>query len=97
MVATALVRIPELLLKLYRPEALATIEEVVGRFSALLDPLQLQWVEWTRSRVLVAKGERELALKSLQSAYDKLIVDEKDARPSAPSRSGTRRLRIDGD
>ena len=31
---------------------------------------------WTRTRALLAKGERDLALRALQSAYDQLVIDE---------------------
>ena len=41
---------------------------------------ELQRVEWTRARRLLAKGERALALEALQSAYDQLIVDEHTPR-----------------
>lgn len=57
-------------------EALATIEDLMGCLSTLLDPRRRQWIEWTRVQALLAKGEREHALEALQSAYDQLIVDE---------------------
>lgn len=80
-VAEVLARRPELLIQLGRADdALAAVEDVVGRFSTLLDSLKLQWVEWTKARALLAKGERQLALEALQSAYDKLIVDENTPR-----------------
>ena len=76
-VASAFVEWPALLVQLNRPdEALATVEDLVGRFSTLLDSLQLQRLEWTKARALLAKGERKHALEALQSAYDKLRVDE---------------------
>ena len=44
--------------------------------SAMGDPTEEQWVEWTKARALLAKGERKLALEALQSAYDQLLVTE---------------------
>ena len=41
---------------------------------------ELQRVEWTGARRLLAKGKRTLALEALQSAYDQLIVDEHTPR-----------------
>ena len=77
MAAQAFVYRSELLVQLNRAdEALATIEDLVGRLSTLLEPLQLQEIEWIRARALLVKGERTLALDALQSAYDSLIVDE---------------------
>ncbi len=32
--------------------------------------------EWTRARALLAKGERQIALETLQSAYDQMVFDE---------------------
>ena len=77
-VVEAFVRRPELLVQVDRPdEALAAVEHLVGHFSALLDPIKLQSVEWTRARALLAKGERALALEALQLAYDQLTVDDR--------------------
>ena len=67
----------DLQIQLNRPEdALSTIEDLTSTFSAMPDAKQLRWVEWTRARALLAKGEREIALETLRSAYDNLIVDE---------------------
>ena len=71
----------ELQVRLDRPEdALATIEDLTSGFSDMLDSPDLQWVEWTRARALLAIGERKLALEALRSAYDNLIVDEETPR-----------------
>ena len=79
-VADAIVHRPEMLVQLGRPdEAMATIENL-GRSSTPPDPPKLQWIEWTKARALLGKGERQLALEALQSAYDKLVVDENTPR-----------------
>lgn len=76
-VAIALLHRSELLVQINRPdEALAALEDLMERFSALLDSIRRQWVEWTKARALLVKGERELALEVLQSAYDQLVVTE---------------------
>ena len=63
--------------QLNRPdEAISTIEDLTSGFSDMLDSPDLQWVEWTRARALLAIGEHKLALEALRSAYDNLIVDE---------------------
>lgn len=77
LVATFLVRRPDLLVHLNRPdEALAALQDMVERFSTLLQPSQLHWMEWTRARALLLKGQRDRALEVLQAAYDQLVVNE---------------------
>ena len=77
----ALAHKADLQVQLNRPEdALSTIEDLRNGFSDMLDSTDLQWVEWTRARALLAIGEHKLALEALRSAYDKLIVDEEAAR-----------------
>ncbi len=75
-VADILVLEAELLIQNSRSdEALAAIGDL-ERFSTPLDPRKRQWVEWTRARALLVKGDREQALEALQAAYDQLVVDE---------------------
>lgn len=77
VVATSLVHKPELLIQLnHLDEALAATDDWVERFSTQRDPTEKQWVEWTKARALLAKGERKLALEALQFAYDQMVVDE---------------------
>ncbi len=78
MVASATVaNKADLPVQLNRPEdALSAIEALTSAFPAMLDSTDMQWVEWTRARALLARGERKLALDALRSAYDNLIVDE---------------------
>ena len=76
IMAIAFVNRAELQARTNRPDdALATIHDLVERFSKLLNPFNLQWIEWTRARALLARGDRELALAMLQSTYDKLTFD----------------------
>ena len=78
MVASATVaNRADLPVQFMRPEdALSAIEALTSAFPAMLDSTDMQWVEWTRARALLARGERKLALDTLRSAYDNLIVDE---------------------
>ena len=59
--------------------ALATCAELAERFGDSDEPdvrRAVAGAEWTRTQALLANGQRDLALKALQSAYDLLIVDE---------------------
>ena len=77
VVVTTLVHKPEMLIQLnHLDEALAATDDLVERFSTQLDPTEKQWVEWTKARALLAKGERKLALEALQFVYDQMVVDE---------------------
>ena len=59
--------------------AIAVCADLARRFGYSDDPgLRgvLADAEWTRTEALLAKGERDLALRALQSAYDQLVIDE---------------------
>ena len=59
--------------------ALAACAELAERFGDSDEPdvrRAVAGAEWTRTQALLANGQRDLALKALQSAYDLLIVDE---------------------
>ena len=56
-------------------DALATIDQLVGRFPAT-DDRALQWAEWTRAQALLIQGGRKKALEVLEAAYSNTTIDE---------------------
>ena len=56
-------------------DALATIDQLVGRFPAT-DDRALQWAAWTRAQALLIQGERKQALEVLEAAYSNTTIDE---------------------
>ena len=80
VVAVALFYKAESLTQVRRPnDALASIEELERGFHAPAEDGPLLWLDWMKARAQLLLGQRELALKTLQSAYDELIFD--DAAP----------------
>ena len=77
-VARAIALKAELEAQLFRSsDALATIDELVRSFYTSVDSKELQWVEWTRARALLIRGESEAALEALEAAYKKTTLDER--------------------
>ena len=80
VVAAALFRKAEAQVQMRRPDdALASIEELERGLHAPAEDGPLLWLDWTKAKAQLLLGQRELALKTLQSAYDELIFD--DAAP----------------